>query len=469
MDVMIGGSGVLRGVVTVPGSKSYTHRVVAAASLCGGRTIIENPSNSEANCAMIRACEQLGASVRRTGGGGGPGGDVIEVTGTGGRPRAAAKTIDMGNSGTALRIVTSMASLAAAECRPITITGDPSLRGRPMKPLLDALRALGADISGVARGGEEYAPVTVGAGGGLDGGGAQLSCGKSSQYLSSLLIAGCFAGRDVEIDVTGQMVSRPYVEMTLEVLRRFGLAVKSSPDLMRHRISAGGGGGACTGPGTYRIPGDYSQSAFFLAAACLAESDVRVRGLDPGDKQGDRMIVDVLRTMGAVIEQDGGDLLVRGPFELRGTDVDLVDAPDLFPVLAVLGAYASGRTRLYNMPQIRSKETDRIAVMERELGRYGVRTESGADEMTVYHGGPVRPAPGAGGGQGAYVFDAAGEQGVTDHRVAMALSLIGIRSGRALIRDAGGIAVSYPDYLDHMEGIGVRVDRLEDRDGARAG
>ncbi len=483
MDVVIHKSSRLDGTVTVPGSKSYTHRAVAVASLCAGRTVIENPSNSDACAAMIRACRQLGASVVWTDD------KSLEVVGTAGRPRVQGGLgeIDMGNSGTAMRIVLSMAGLAAMGGgdggdggTPITITGDASLRGRPVKPLLDALRALGVDAAGAVRGGDEYVPVTVGgASGGMGRGGGDgvhnigVSCAKSSQHLSSLMIGCSFAGRGVEIAVTDSLVSRPYVGITLDVLRAFGLPVEGSEDMMRYRVGGGDGMTTVMGPGRYRVPGDYSQAAFFLAAGCLVDSDIRVAGLDPDDSQGDKVVVDILRRMGAaIVWDDGGDgggcLRVTGPCKLRGVDVDLVDAPDLFPVLAVVGAHASGKTRLYNMPQIRSKETDRIAVMERELGGCGVRTESGDDEMTVYGGIGLRGgfAPGArdgkkGGGDGkpdpAYALSAAGRGGVTDHRVAMALSLVGLRNGPVLLKNADGIAVSYPDYLHHMERVGMRT------------
>ncbi len=442
MDILIKKSTSLAGTVIAPGSKSYTHRVIAAASLYGGEMLIQNPSNSDANAAMLHACRQLGASMTQEK-------DGIRVGRIRGRPDAD-RPIDLGNSGTALRMVISLACLAEGK---LAITGDPSLQNRPTRPLLDALRSMGADITGIpreTRDGEfdEYAPIIVNARGGLDGGRVEISCKESSQYLSSLLLASGLASRDVEIHVTDMVASRPYVEMTMEVLDNFGIRVRRSDDYMRYTIKANQ---AHKGPDTYRIPGDYSQAAFFMAAACLVDSDVRIGGLDPHDRQGDKVIVDILQEMGAEIGEDSGYILVRGPFKLRGIEADLVDAPDLFPVLSVLGIYASGKTRLYNMPQIRSKETDRISVIEREFARYGIRTESGRDEMTVYS----TDLP-----EGKYVFSARGRQGVTDHRVAMALSLIGIRTGSAVIEEADKISVSYPDYTRDMNGIGASMEQM---------
>lgn len=434
MDALIKKSTNLRGEVTVPGSKSYTHRVIAAATLYGSSTLIINPSNSVANDALFQACRQLGGDLHWVG-------QNIQVKGVKGHPQTG-RPINVGNSGTALRIVVSMASLADGQ---LIITGDPSLQHRPTKPLLDALRTLGADVNGTEINGNEYAPITIHARGSINGGHVKISAKESSQYLTSLLLVSNFAKNDVDIEITDRIVSKPYIDMTLQVLDDFGIKIDKSDDYRHYHIKSNQ---PYQKPDQYVIPGDYSQSAFFLAAACLVRSNIRVKGLTPTDKQGDKIIVDILRRMGAKIEEDGNDLVVKGPFDLHGIEVDLIDAPDLFPVLSVLGVYATGKTRLYNMPQIRSKETDRIAVIERELTKYGVRVESDEDEMTVY--GTNLP-------EKEYVFSARGDEGVTDHRVAMALSLIGIRSGCAVIKEAEKIAISYPDYLTHMKSIGVDI------------
>ena len=235
--------------------------------------------------------------------------------------------------------------------------------------------------------------------------------------------------------------------MTLEVLRKFGLKIDNSYNYRYFYIKSQQDY-LTKKPSVYPIPGDYSQAAFFLAAACLVDSDITVKGLSPEDQQGDKAIVKILEEMGAKIEQHGNDYRVRGPFDLEGVDVDLIDSPDLFPVLSVLGVFAKNKMRLYNMPQIRSKETDRISVIERELRKYGVRTESDWDEMTVYHS----DLP-----QQKYDFSVKGAQGISDHRIAMALSLIGIRNGNCIIREANSVRISYPDYFDHLKQIGVET------------
>lgn len=440
-DATVSGPAVLRGTVIAPGSKSYTHRALAVATLYGGDVTIYNASDSDANVGMAAACSRFGARVDRDG-------CTFRVRGLDCRPPAPC-TADVGNSGTALRIAVAMASLSQGKA---TVTGDASLRNRPTGALVGALRALGGKADGVRRADahgrpEVYAPIT--AGGGLAGGTAVVRAGESSQHISALLIAANSAAADTEIAVRGPLVSGPYVAMTVAVLGAFGMATHADFGSRRFSVRSGQ---RPVPPARYEVPGDYSQAAFFLAAACLTDSDVTIHGLDPGDWQGDRAVVGLLMRMGAEIEEGPrGGLRVRGPFRLRGIDADLSDTPDLFPVMAVAGAHAEGATRLYNMPQIRTKETDRIAVIERELGRHGIRTASGPDEMTVHGRMPGSAIP-------EYDFSADGGMGVSDHRVAMALSLAGLAGRGAVIRDAGSVSISYPSYFDELRRLGAGVE-----------
>lgn len=430
----------LIGEIRVPGSKSYTHRVLVAASLANGETLIVNPSRSEANDSMMFACKSLGAIITEEQ-------NNWRIVGFNGGPRENVRDINIKNSGTALRLAISLASLAKDQT--ITITGDDSLKTRPNKPLITALNNLGAKVEGTLIDGEEYAPVTV-MGRGLKGGKTTIDGTKSSQYLSSLLLVSPFAESDVNIEVNGTIVSKHYIDMTIEVLDKFGIKVINS-DYRKYFIAAKQ---AYTSPGVYEIPGDYSQAVFPLAAACLIESDVTVKGLNPNDKQDDKQIIQILNDMGAKIERVGSDYRVRGPFNLEGIEVDLINTPDLFPVLAVLGIYAKGKMRLHNVPQIRFKETDRIEVLKRELTRCGVKVEDKFDEMIVYNKDNFKL-------EENHIFNARGHNHkITDHRVAMALSLIAMRSGPATIEDADRIKISYPDYFEDMESLYVDNDSI---------
>lgn len=431
MDVQVNQPTILKGKITPPPSKSYTHRVLAAASLAD-HTLIKNPSHSEANTDMMNACRQLGAEITITADGN------YDVKGFGSvKP---SDKIWLGNSGTALRISIALASLVSGTR---TIDGDQSLRKRPSKSLISALNDLGSNIKGTIENQEAYAPFTIN-GGKLSGGSTQIDGTKSSQYLSALLLASPLADSDVEITVIGDVVSRPYIEMTKKVLADFGITIDTQ-DYRHYHIPSGQ---KYQSPKTYVIPPDYSQAAFFLVAACLIDSDIIVEGLIPNDVQADEQIIQILIDMGASIKRQGNDLSMCGPFDLTGIEVDLNDAPDLFPVLSVLGIYAKGSTRLYNMPQIRYKETDRIAVIAREFQKYGILVDTDHDEMTIHH----KDMP-----KQNYDFSAKGDHGVTDHRIAMALSLVGICSGSAIIREADRISISYPDYFKDLGSLGVKT------------
>lgn len=429
MDMLVRRPHAMTGQITPPPSKSYTHRVLAAASL-SDHTIIKNPSHSDANEAMKNVCGQLGADITPA-----PNGDY-DVRGFG--SKKPDERVWVGNSGTALRLSIGLGCIVEGKK---VIDGDASLQKRPTGSLVDALHNLGCNVSGTKIDGEEYAPITIN-GGQMPGGHTEILGTKSSQYLSSLLLACPRARSDVDITVTGDFVSEPYIKMTLSVAKRFGIKVDHT---LRHfHIESGQD---YVSPGTFEIPPDYSQAAFFLAAACLVDSDVTLKGLLLDDLQADRQIIDILEDMGAKIQKHGDDLRVCGPFDLEGIEVDLINAPDLFPVLSVLGIYAKGSMRLYNMPQIRYKETDRIAVIAREFKKYGISTDEAHDEMTIHH----KDMP-----DQNYDFSAKGGHGVTDHRISMALSLVGISSGRCTIRDADMIGISYPDYFAHLKKVGIQ-------------
>lgn len=440
MEAIIKKSEKLEGEVIVPGSKSYTHRVIAAASLTKDTTLVENYSRSQANIALMVACEKFGAKISREG-------NYLKIVGFGGNPTLKDnEMIEVGNSGTAFRLSIALAALAQKR---IQIDGDPSLQGRPVKPLVDALKNMYVNISGVKRNDPKgnpnlYAPVTVNAHG-LKGGLISIDGHESSQYLTSLLLISPYVNGDMEIKVNEPIVSKPYIDMTIEVLESFGVNAIKSPDYTHYSIKEGQ---MYHSPGTYKIPGDYSQAAFFFAAACLVKSDVTIKGLED-DKQGDIEIISILEKMGATIEKNGNDYRIQGPFNLKGIPVDLNKHPDLFPVLSVLGIYAEGEMRLYNAPHLRTKETDRIAVIEREFKKYGIKVESSDDGLTVYN----TKLP-----EGDYVFNVQGKAGIPDHRIAMALSLIGLRNGPVTIKESNSVVISYPKYFDDLMSIGAQIE-----------
>lgn len=431
MDAIIKHTKKLKGQIQAPGSKSYTHRILAAASL-GSNTMIKNPSHSEANTSMKSACEKFGAIIS---------GDIDwNVKGFNGQPHNA--QIFIGNSGTALRLSIALATLV--KNGKTKIDGDNSLRQRPNDHLIVALEKLGAHINPTHPDGK--APVEI-TGTGLQGGKTSVSGTLSSQYLSSLLLVSPFAKEDVEIEVEGNLVSQPYINMTLEILNKFGITVEDH-NCKRYVIKADQ---EYVSPSVYQVPGDYSQAAFPLAAACLTDSEITVTGLNKNDNQGDKEIIKFLKQMGADIDDSASSFVkIHGASKLQAIEADLKKTPDLFPVLAVLGIFAEGDTKLFNMPQIRSKETDRIAVIEREFKKMGVDVMVEDDALTIRGKNLPQDAN--------FTLSSHGDNhGITDHRIAMALSLIGLCVDSVTIKNADRIDISYPSYIQDMKSLGVKI------------
>jgi 3-phosphoshikimate 1-carboxyvinyltransferase len=420
----------LRGRVRAPPSKSYTHRAASLALLASGESEIREPLWSLDTEATLEACRLLGAGVSVLSEGG-----EWRLEGTGGRVRPRSPLIDARNSGTTLRIMTAVASLSPT---PVRLTGDESLRRRPMGPLLEALRQLGAEARCEGEGGRP--PVVVG--GGLVGGEAEITGEVSSQFISALLIACPYAREEVKLSVSGELRSRPYVEVTLSLLDRVGARVGRNARLTEFRIP----GEQLFRPLSLSIPGDYSSAAFVLAAGALTGSEVEVSHLDPRDPQGDRAIAKLLEEFGAEVEFEDHVLSVAGTGRLEGVEVDCGDCPDLVPVLAVLGSVAEGRTVLTNIPHLRLKETDRLHALSSELRKMGAEVRELPDELRI---------------RGVRKLRGARVSSFGDHRMAMALAVAGlVAEGTTVVEGAESIPVSYPHFVRDMRSLGARMEYL---------
>ncbi|MCI5779633.1 MAG: 3-phosphoshikimate 1-carboxyvinyltransferase [Lentisphaeria bacterium] len=420
MDYRITPGAALAGEISVPGSKSHTIRAVVAGLLGRNWSEIHAPLLSGDTRSALNAARALGAEAEIS--------DALwRIRGCGGDFSAAAKRIDMGNSGTSLRIMTAAAALGAAE---VTFDGDASLRTRIMRGELDALAALGArtrDTGG-------FAPLTVS--GPLTGGRARVD-GTTSQYLSALLMALPLARRDsvLELDFLNEA---DYVRITLDWLARCGVTVHAREDLLRFEIP----GGQRYQAFSRVIPADFSTAAFPLGAGVIAGREVRIANLDFTDLQGDKRVFDFVREMGGDLRDEAGYVAVRRS-ELRGGTFDLNATPDALPLMAVLGCCAAGETRLVNVPQARLKETDRIACMTAELRKMGAEIEELADGMVIR---------GAGRLHGAEV------QSHADHRIAMALAVAALGAdGETVIRDGGACGVTYPGFAADFRRLGARI------------
>lgn len=419
----------LVGEVRAPPSKSYTHRAFMVSLLARGESKVINPLLSSDTEATIEAARTFGAEVSQEN-------DVWRVLGTGGELKPRADLVDVRNSGTTLRL---MSAIAALSPKPVRLTGDESILKRPMGPLINALAQLGAKAR--CEGVRGRPPVVVG--GGLDGGEVEITGAISSQFISALLLACPYAREDVELRVTEELRSKPYVEITLELLDTAGARIKRSRDLMEFKIP----GGQVFGAMDHEIPGDFSSTAFLLAAAALAGDVVRVSNLDVRSAQGDKRIVALLREFGADVKVKGKVVEVSGAERLSGIEADCGDNPDLVPALAVLGSLADGRTRLTNIPHLRYKETDRLRALRVELSKLGVKVEELPGELRIKGVERLK-------GTSLYSYG--------DHRIAMALAVAGlVARGETVVEGAESIPVSYPGFVGDMRKLGAKIELIE--------
>ena len=424
----------LKGTVTIPASKSHTIRAVAIASLAPGKSAIRTPLLSGDTQAAVDCYRALGAKI-----------DISDpklwkVVGTGGRIATSAKTIDVGNSGTTLRMAMGSAALAAPG-QSITFTGDEQIRTRPIDPLIDALNDLGAKCTSLRNNGKAPVKIT----GRLTGGKTSIAC-KTSQYLSSLLLCTPLAKEDSEIDVT--LLNEPdYVQMTLDWLDKQQIRYEN------HQMRKF----AVKGNQNYRsfdaaIPADFSSATFFLCAAALLADDVTILGLDFADSQPDKAVVDYLKAMGADITIAPDSVTVKAA-PLKGAEIDMNRTPDALPAMAVTAAFAEGTTRLINVPQARNKETDRISCMASELKKMAVETEELPDGLII-DGTHNYLAPRFTAGLLLH--------GWSDHRIVMALAVAALAlDGQSTIDTAEAMSVTFPDFTQLMQNLGANIKTTE--------
>lgn len=409
----------LHGAVEIPGSKSHTIRAVAIAALAEGDSVIRAPLQSEDAEAAVRVYSALGARIERDA-------DEWHVRGFAGEPTAPAKMLDVGNSGTTMNVALGTCSLLRSG--EAVLTGDAQIQRRPSGVLAASLNDLGARVRSHRENG--CPPFTVA--GRIRGGQTSIEA-TSSQYLTSLLLCTPLADGDSVIRVP-LLYEVPYVEITLDWLRKQAIKLEYGPDYTEFHVP----GGQMFRAFDRRIPGDFSSATFFLAAGALGDNEVVSRGLDRSDTQGDRAVLDYLQQMGADVADRDGGIAVRGR-GLTGCEIDLNATPDALPMMAVLGCFARGETRLVNVPQARQKETDRIAVMCEELTTLGADVEELPDGLVIRES-KLR---------GAHV------DGHGDHRVVMSLAIAGMCiPGETVIAGADAAAVTYPAFVAHLQSIG---------------
>ncbi len=414
----------LQGRIAIPASKSHTIRAVLIAALADGTSVLHRPLFSDDTLAVLGACRVLGARISEFD-------DRLEITGFGNAPVRPARTLDMLNSGTSTNL--TLGVLAALGV-PADVTGDASLQSRPVQALTDALQQLGCSISFLRQ--NSRPPLSIS--GRMQGGSVVLDASKSSQYVSSLLIACPLAPHDTEIIVENPS-ELPYIDMTCMWLDE--QKIRYAHDGYT-RFTVPGNQRYCSFEKT--IPADWSSAAFPLCAAALTESDVMLTGIDMHDVQGDKAIVEYLRRMGANIVKTPEGLRVQGR-SLTGCTLDINATPDALPALAVMGCFAEGQTTLANVAQARVKETDRIAVMSAELGKMGARIAELPDGLVI----------------NCAALTGSQVNGHHDHRIVMALAIAGLRAtGTTTISTAEAVAVTYPSFVESMQQLGARIKTI---------
>ncbi len=411
----------LKGDVRIPGSKSHTIRAVAIASLAEGESMITSPLESDDAMAAVGAYRLLGADITLT-----P--EVWRVRGTGGKLQTPDDIINTMNSGTTMNV--ALGSCALLREGIAVLTGDGQVRRRPSGPLAQSLNDLGASVASTRHNG--CPPFVVR--GRLRGGTTTIEA-KSSQYVTSLLLNAALADGDTRI-IVPLLMEQPYVEMTMDWLRRQG--IRFGHDEMREfRVP----GGQKYQPVNRPIPADFSSATFFLAVGALEGNSVTCLGLDMTDTQGDKAVTEYLRRMGAKVDARENAIHVQAG-DLVGTDIDLNATPDALPMMAVVGCFARGRTRLLNVPQARIKETDRIAVMCAELKKMGAAISEIKDGLVIEESRL----------KGAHV------QGHGDHRVVMSLAVAGLcAGGETVIDTAEAVSVTFPTFLESMKRLGANI------------
>jgi 3-phosphoshikimate 1-carboxyvinyltransferase len=410
---------VINGVIRCPSSKSYSHRAIAIGSLTNGSSVVRNVLLARDTLATLAACRSLGANIKHQNG------DLYIDGKT--SLEAPENVINVENSGTTLRLVTVMSSLMRKGFA--VITGDESLRKRPMQPILDALIQLGVKSYSTKING--CAPLIV-KGGGIRGGIALVDGRTSSQFVSALLISSIYADSKVIIKINGNQVSKPYIESTLATMEAFGVTIDHDHHYSEYHIE-----NMKYSPTVFEIPADFSTAAFILSAGVLAGDSLTVHGLNFKIPQGDSRIIDILMAMGANIHvnKEKGEVQVSSCDALEGGHFDLIDTPDLLPVVSVLALRARSQVRISGIAHARLKESDRVANISSELAKLGAVIKQQNDEILI-------TAP--------KILKNACLESFNDHRLFMAFTIASMLTEKSTVTDAESVDVSYPTFIEDM-------------------
>jgi 3-phosphoshikimate 1-carboxyvinyltransferase len=421
----------LSGTARCPSSKSYTHRAIFLAALSEGESKIHNPLISRDTLSSINACKAIGPQIISEE-------SSLRIMGT--DLKTPDTVIDAGNSGTTIRIATSVCSLI--ESGYSILTGDSSLRTRPMDPLLCSLGELGVDCFSTKLDGT---PPIVVKGGGLNGGNVTIDGSISSQFVSSLLIAAVRARNDVSIIVEGDQVSRPYILSTIATMEKFGIEVERDSSLRNFYVKTG-----TNSPCIFHVPSDLSSAALMVAAGVLLSKDkIQLSGLNLDLPQGDSKIFSIVRQMNGSIrvDADRGELFVEASERLDGGEFDLKDSPDLLPVVSILALKAKGPVVINGVSHARFKETDRVRNITTELRKLGAVVSETLNSISI---------------QAPTTIKNASLESFDDHRLFMALTIAALLTNHSTLDGAESVDVSYPSFLEDLRRMGANVSAFQD-------
>ena len=421
----------VEGEINLPGSKSLSNRALLLAALAHGTTEVTNLLDSDGIRHMLNALKSLGVSYELS-----SDKTVCTITGVGGAFNwQNGLSLFLGNAGTAMRPLAAALCLKGQQEAEVVLTGEPRMKERPIKHLVDALIQVGANVQYLEQ--EGYPPLAI-RNTGLQGGKVQIDGSISSQFLTALLIAAPLAEGDMEIQIMGELVSKPYIDITLAMMKDFGVTVENQ----NYQTFIVKGNQSYISPKRYLVEGDASSASYFLAAGAI-KGKVKVTGIGKNSIQGDRLFADVLEKMGAKITW-GEDFIQAEQAPLHGVDMDMNHIPDAAMTIATTALFAEGETVIRNIYNWRVKETDRLSAMATELRKIGAEVEEGEDFIRIQ---PLALAQ----------FQVAEIATYNDHRMAMCFSLIALSNTPVTILDPKCTAKTFPTYFSEFEKLSIRA------------
>ena len=407
----------LNAEIAAPPSKAHTLRVLIIGSLAEGTTIIKNPLLGEDQLNVINCLKKLGVKIDVVG-------NRITIEGSGGRYKPIENELNMGESGVGMNFLSAAANLSD---KLVVVTGSARLTERPIDEVINGMRQLGCKIDYLDK--EGFPPIKI-HGGGIRGGQASIKGSKTSQYFSAITISSPYAESEVTLKCTDEMTEKPYLDITLQMMSEFGIdaANKNYKQIIIP-------GGKKYSAREITIEGDYSSASFFFLAAAICKSKVTIKGLRGDTRQGDKIFLNLIKTMGCKVSETEDKICVQGQ-ELAAIEQDMSNTPDLVPPMAIAAAFAKGTSRLTNIGHLRLKECDRLTVMASELNKMGVSAECIQDSLIIKgtkqaHGAKIDPH--------------------NDHRIAMSFAAAGLATGQQIIENENCVAKSFPDFWERFE------------------